>query len=735
MIGKRENDWVGALVGNKYRIVRVIGEGGMGVVCEAIHLVIKRRFAIKFLRSSLASRGDFLARFHREAQATGALESENIAAAIDFGILGEGTPYIVMEYLIGESLGSLLAREGPLPMGRAADLCLQACHGMEAAHAQGIFHRDLKPDNLFICQRADGTDLVKVLDFGIAKLAQIEKNDAATRTGTILGTPAYMSPEQARGDRTIDHRTDVYGLAAILFEMLSGQRPHLGHSPIAILNHIAAKSAVPLRAVQPDLPASLLEAVDRALSSDPNQRHASVAAFGQAVMPFAKRERWPAGGSKSTSNQDPTAAPPPERRTATSTSIAAGDLVQDEAKGVAYRGGRQIAILVGATFLALAAAAVMIAIHTVSSSFLRPRTLRSPQFSSLAKPQPTTTGFRPQVAARSTSPLAVRDLHVGGNLDKDIVRQVIESHDSDVMGCYLTELLADPTLFGRIVIGFTISASGQTTNSILSESTMGNRRTEACMLRAVRGWQFPPPGRGDVVTVSCPFILVPATAFPIFGHGPDSIEIEPLDYRVVVHRSESTGGDSANGLVVVTKGGLLLIDTGWTEWQTKKILRWGNARFGLPWIGAIITHEHVDRDGGLSALFHRGIPVAALDLTVSKLALRGIHGVTTLFEARAGEMKDARGFEAFYPGPGHTSDNIAIAFPDADVLFAGCLLRSAVSVEIGGTGDTDLRTWPVAVQRLASKYKLKWTVPGHGLVTSGDSAFRNTLELLKTASK
>jgi serine/threonine-protein kinase len=265
----------------------------MGVVYEAQHAVVKRRFAVKFLRTDLADRRDLLTRFHREAQAAGALESENIAAAIDFGILADGTPYIVMEHLIGESLGSLLAREGCLPVERAVDLCLQACRGMQAAHAAGIIHRDLKPENLFLCRREDGTDLVKVLDFGIAKLEQSELNSAATRTGTILGTPAYMSPEQARGDKSIDHRTDVYGLAAILFEMLSGKPPHPGDSHNAILHHIATQPAVSLRLVQPDLPEPIADIVERALACNRDQRQASVEELALALAPFVRREAWP----------------------------------------------------------------------------------------------------------------------------------------------------------------------------------------------------------------------------------------------------------------------------------------------------------------------------------------------------------------------------------------------------------------------------------------------------------
>src|SRR5262249_53073871 len=156
----------------------------------------------------LAEKRESLARFQREAQAAGALESEHLAAAVDFGITPDGAPFIVLEYLVGESVEALLERSGPLPLERAADLVRQAARGVQAAHAAGIVHRDLKPQNLFACRREDGTDLVKVLDFGVAKLEATDRNEAATLTGTVLGTPAYMSPEQARGERTIDQRAD-----------------------------------------------------------------------------------------------------------------------------------------------------------------------------------------------------------------------------------------------------------------------------------------------------------------------------------------------------------------------------------------------------------------------------------------------------------------------------------------------------------------------------------------------
>jgi serine/threonine-protein kinase len=285
---------VGELVGAKYRIVRLLAQGGMGVVYEAQHTVVRRRFAVKFLRRDLAERRDILTRFHHEAQAAGALESENVAAAVDFGIAEDGTPYIVMEYLVGESLTALLEREGRLPIARAADLVAQAARGIQVAHTAGIIHRDLKPQNLFVCRRQDGTDLLKVLDFGVAKLQAADEMNAATRTGAMVGTVAYMSPEQARGDKIIDARSDVYALGAIAYELCAGRKPHPGESHNAILHHIATQTAVPLGSVAPELPVDFVEIVARALAADPAARPGSAGALVEMLAPFARREVWPA---------------------------------------------------------------------------------------------------------------------------------------------------------------------------------------------------------------------------------------------------------------------------------------------------------------------------------------------------------------------------------------------------------------------------------------------------------
>jgi eukaryotic-like serine/threonine-protein kinase len=270
-----------------------MGQGGMGTVYEALHVIVKRRFAVKFLRADLAQRRDALARFQREAAAAGALESENIAQAVDFGIADDGAPYIVMEYLLGRDLARLLKCAGPLAVERATDIVIQACNGIQAAHAAGVIHRDLKPANLYICRRSDESDLVKIVDFGIAKLQAADPGNTITSTGGILGTPAYMSPEQARGSSLLDERADVYALGVILYELLSGHTPHPGDSHNAVIYHISTQAALPLEAFDRELPSELIVAVMRALATNSEERQASAAEFARQLAPFARREVWP----------------------------------------------------------------------------------------------------------------------------------------------------------------------------------------------------------------------------------------------------------------------------------------------------------------------------------------------------------------------------------------------------------------------------------------------------------
>jgi serine/threonine protein kinase len=258
----------------------------MSEVYEGIHRAIGSRVAIKLLLPEVARLPQAVQRFENEARIAGRLQHENIAKVYDFGVHADSSHYIVMELLDGEDLERLLRRDGPLPLVRAADLVIQACRALDAVHRCGSLHRDLKPGNLFLIRRADGTDLLKVLDFGIAKLLTSERG--ITRSGAAIGTAYYMSPEQARGDRNIDARSDVYSLGAILYELVSGRRPHEGQSLLQVLHNVATKDPAPLEAACAHLPSSFHAVVNQALARTVEERFSGAPAMAAALRPFSR---------------------------------------------------------------------------------------------------------------------------------------------------------------------------------------------------------------------------------------------------------------------------------------------------------------------------------------------------------------------------------------------------------------------------------------------------------------
>jgi serine/threonine protein kinase len=273
---------------DRYTIVRLLGKGGMGAVYEARHSRLARRVAIKFLLPELAARPEILRRFENEAMAAGGLEHPNLVAVMDLGRAAEGSPYLVMEFLQGEDCARLLRRVGPLPVPRAADIVLQACRGVAVAHQAGIIHRDLKPENLFVTDIGDGSDQVKVLDFGIAKL-RLTDGQVATRTGSTFGTIHYMSPEQARGAAEVDPRTDVWSLGVVLYELLGGHRPFEGDEPLNVVHQILSANPPALDTFRPGLPAGLVAVVGKAIQKDAGERFQSVGSLAAALAPFAGR--------------------------------------------------------------------------------------------------------------------------------------------------------------------------------------------------------------------------------------------------------------------------------------------------------------------------------------------------------------------------------------------------------------------------------------------------------------
>jgi serine/threonine-protein kinase len=258
----------------------------MGAVYLAEHPGIGRRVAVKVLHKNYTRDEHLLARFLNEARAANAIRHPNIIEILDSGMLADGTPFLVMELLEGESLGTRLRQAGALQIPVAVDLAYQTASALGAAHAKGIVHRDLKPDNLFVIpdQHDAGRERIKVLDFGIAKLQQGSVADSVkTRTGTLMGTPIYMSPEQCRGTRSVDHRSDIYSLGVIFYEMLVGQPPFVSEGFGDLVNMHLNVAPAPARSKRPEIPVALDVIVMKMLSKNPEERYADMAEFQAAL--------------------------------------------------------------------------------------------------------------------------------------------------------------------------------------------------------------------------------------------------------------------------------------------------------------------------------------------------------------------------------------------------------------------------------------------------------------------
>jgi serine/threonine protein kinase len=281
----------GEILAGKYRVEKVLGAGGMGIVVAATHLALGTRVAIKFLLPATCETPEAVARFLREARAAARIEGEHVARVTDVATLESGAPYMVMELLRGSDLAAHLKKNGPLAPETAVEFVLQACEAIAEAHAMGIVHRDLKPSNLFLASRPDGTPLVKVLDFGISKALDTARVSllpgSATAPNSSFGSPLYMSPEQIASASQVDHRTDVWALGIVLHELVSGHPPFVRETLPALYVAITHDPAPPLRGVRPEVPAALEAAVLGCLEKKVGSRIQSIAALARALATVA----------------------------------------------------------------------------------------------------------------------------------------------------------------------------------------------------------------------------------------------------------------------------------------------------------------------------------------------------------------------------------------------------------------------------------------------------------------
>ena len=277
---------------DKYRVERVLGEGGMGMVVAALHLELHELVALKLLHPGTTENAELVARMLREARAAVKLRSEHVARVTDVGRLQDGSPYIVMEYLQGSDLAAVIQQRGALEVQAAVDYVIQTCDAMAEAHSLGIVHRDLKPGNLFLTRDGSGLPMVKVLDFGISKIRVSSFTGGLTQENALMGSPYYMSPEQMQSARSVDHRADIWSLGVILYELVVGRPPFAGQTMAELVLEVATHPCPSVRDQRANLPERLDQIVQRCLQKDPTRRYQNVGELVADLAALAPPHAW-----------------------------------------------------------------------------------------------------------------------------------------------------------------------------------------------------------------------------------------------------------------------------------------------------------------------------------------------------------------------------------------------------------------------------------------------------------
>jgi serine/threonine-protein kinase len=312
----------GLVVDDRYRLRDALGVGGMGTVYEAVHMLIDRALAIKFLEPALARQRESLERFYNEARVFSTVGHPNLVEVTDMGITPEGLPYMVMEKLEGIDLARLMFTRKVLPTIAAVTLAIEVLRTLEAVHAKGIVHRDLKPENVFL-SGDPGEETLKILDFGISRLIPRSGEDRRlTQKGIVFGTPQYMSPEQAWGRDEIDHRSDLFTVGEILYEMITGRPVFEGDNNLAVLSAVTRAEIASPRRIRPSIPEALDRIVMTALSKEPADRFADAGRFADALEELAREdERWAPGRILDLGEEGPAPAPARDGRSRTDPGI------------------------------------------------------------------------------------------------------------------------------------------------------------------------------------------------------------------------------------------------------------------------------------------------------------------------------------------------------------------------------------------------------------------------------
>src|SRR5262252_8696312 len=279
---------LGQTLAAKYRIDRLIKRGGMGAVYRGKHVLMDKTVAIKVLKPSLAGDDAVVARFSREAKAASRISHPHAVSVTDFGESENGVVFLVMEYLDGQTLKEVIKSDGPMTLARTTEIIRQVAGALDAAHEQGVIHRDLKSDNIML-SKTNGGEWAKVLDFGIAKIQQSDARDAdITAANLVIGTPQYMSPEQCSQSGKIDARSDIYSLGIILYEMLSAELPFSGDSPTVIMMKQVQDPPPSIRTIRPDVPETVSRIILQALAKQPDDRFQTAGALSEALTKAAR---------------------------------------------------------------------------------------------------------------------------------------------------------------------------------------------------------------------------------------------------------------------------------------------------------------------------------------------------------------------------------------------------------------------------------------------------------------